>query len=162
MNNDITIMQLIQVKQRLSKQKWITGSTHSSVKINKINIQISSRSMTWLWKMENLMCELVKPERFPLSKCCLVYSKLQSPSSVLRFLYKDFFPATLISNLFFSQLFLFLSPDDFSLLSSSLFLLVIFFFSSFLLFSLISLLLFSSCLPSQKKIPSSNMLQLHP
>ena len=71
----------LQMKQGPSKHKWIKGSTHLSIKINQINIPISTRSMTWPWKMESLKCELVKPKRSPLSKCHWVLSELQTPFS---------------------------------------------------------------------------------
>lgn len=57
------------------KQKWMIDSTHSSVKIskiNKINMQISPKSMVWLWKRRKIRSELAEPGQFLLSKCFLV------------------------------------------------------------------------------------------
>ena len=87
------------------KQKWMTVSTHPSIKINKINIQISPKSMALLWKRGEIRCELAEPGQFPSSKCCLVCNKLPSPSFVLCFLYKGSLPCNLPSWIsFFSQL----------------------------------------------------------
>ena len=65
--------------KQIEMNNRLKTSKHQN-KQNKHSNIVKEHGMTV--KMENLRCELVKPKRSPLSKCCMVYHKLQSSSSV--------------------------------------------------------------------------------
>ena len=62
------------------------GNRLNTFKRQNKNPNISKKHGMTVKKIENLRCEMVKLERFLLSKYCLASSKLQSPSSVAHFL----------------------------------------------------------------------------